>query len=180
MATRKVLDERVAGTECEIPQHPRVEPLTVKTLLSRQTPKLYCVPASATAKEALQLMANHDVGAVLVLDGDSFVGVFSERSYIRSTIRSTQASTKSPADIPIREVIVSSDISVSLTDSVQTCLNLMSENHLRNLPVMEAGHPVALLSLEDFLGAMVAYLERVFKENEVDHRIAFLRGTYSC
>jgi CBS domain-containing protein len=76
--------------------------------------------------------------------------------------------------------MASCDISATLTDSVQTCLNLMSENHLRYLPVIEAGHPVALLSLEDFLGAMVAYLERVFKENEVDHRIAFLRGTYSC
>ena len=176
MATRKVLDDRVTGTECEIPQHPRVEPLTVKSVLHRRTPILHCVPATATAKEALQLMAHHDVGAVLVLDGDSFVGVFSERNYIRST----QASTKSPADIPIREVIVSSDISVGLTDSVQTCLNLMRENHLRYLPVIEAGHPVALLSLEDLLGAMVAYLERVFKENEVDHRIAILRGTYSC
>jgi predicted transcriptional regulator len=97
-----------------------------------------------------------------------------------STIRSPQASTKPVADIQIRELIAASDISVGLADSVQTCLNLMSENHLRYLPVMEAGHPVALLSLEDFLGEMVTYLERVFKENEVDHRIAFLSGTYSC
>jgi CBS domain-containing protein len=176
MPTRKVLDQRVTGTESEIPQHPRVQALTVRSVLHHRPPILHCVPATATAKEALQLMAHHDVGAVLVLDHDTFVGVFSERDYIRST----QASTKSPADIPIREVIASGGISVGLTDSVQTCLNLMSENHLRYLPVIEAGHPFALLSLEDFLGEMVAYLERVFKESEVDHRIANLRGTYSC
>ena len=179
MAIRKVLDERVTGTECEIPQHPRVEPLTVKTILAHLVPSPIYVPASATAREALQLMADHDVAAVLVLDSDRFIGVFSERDYIRSTIRTTPASTDAAA-LPIRELIASSDISVSPADSVQTALSRMSESHLRYLPVMEAGRPLALLSLEDLLGAIVAYLERVFKESEVDLRIVNLRGTYSC
>jgi hypothetical protein len=56
----------------------------------------------------------------------------------------------------------------------------MMENHLRYLPVREQGKLIALLPREDFLAEMVAYLERVFKENELDQKIVFLQGTYSC
>jgi signal-transduction protein with cAMP-binding, CBS, and nucleotidyltransferase domain len=76
--------------------------------------------------------------------------------------------------------MTSCDVFANLADSVQQCLSLMVEKRLRYLPVQEEGNPIALLSFFDLLSEMVAYLERVFKENELDQQIVFLRGTYSC
>lgn len=174
MGTRKVLDERVCGIQLEIPRHPRVEPVTVSCVLRKRPSTLHCVSADATSLEALQLMANHDIGAVLVMDGSRVAGVFSERDHARNALQGTQLTA------PVRELITSCDIVANPTDSLQDCLNLMIGNHLRYLPVLEAGTPVAILSLEDSLKEMVAYLERVFKENGLDQQIVFLRGTYSC
>jgi CBS domain-containing protein len=175
-ATRNVLDARVGGTQYEIPRHPRVEPLTVKSVLRKMPSKLHCVSADATSLEALKILAEHDIGAVLVLDGGRLIGIFSERDYARSSIRATEL----PTAIPLREVVTPCDIFAKLTDSVQECLSLLMENHLRYLPVQEGGNLIAMLSREDFLNEMVAYLERVFKEKELDQQIVFLRGTYSC
>lgn len=176
MAFRKVLNARVAGTQFDIPRHPRVEPLTVKSVLRKRPSKLQCISADATSLEALKLMAEHDIGAVLVLDGGRLVGLFSERDYARSSIRATQL----PAAMPVREVMTACDVFADLTDSVQTCLSLMIDNGLRYLPVQDGNNLTAMLSLDDFLYEMVANLERVFKENELDQQIVFLRGTYSC
>jgi CBS domain-containing protein len=176
MATRKVLDARVAGTQFEIPQHPRVEPLTAKSVLTKRPSGLHCVTADATMLEALKLMAEHDIGAVLVTDGGGLIGFFSERDYARSSIRATELATA----IPVREGMTLCGITANLTDSVQTCLSLMIDNRLRYLPVQDKGNLVAMLSLDDLLREMVENLERVFKENELDQQIVFLRGTYSC
>jgi CBS domain-containing protein len=121
-------------------------------------------------------MAEHDIGAVLVSDGGRLIGMFSERDYARSSIRAAE----SPMAIPLREVMPSFDIFANPADSVQQCLSLMIDKRLRYLPVQEEGNPIALLSFLDLLSEMVAYLERVFKENELDQQVVFLRGTYSC
>jgi CBS domain-containing protein len=176
MFTQKVLDARVAGTQFESPRHPRVEPLTVNNVL-RQTPsRVHCVNVNATSLDALKLMAEHDIGAVLVSDGGRVVGTFSERDYARGSIQTIG----SPRDMQLREVMTSCDIVANLTDTVQACLSLMMENHLRYLPVQDGDNPIALLTFDDLLREKVAYLERVFKENEIDQQIVFLRGTYSC
>jgi CBS domain-containing protein len=176
MAIREVLDARVAGTQFESPRHPRVEPLTVKSVLQKSPSRLHCVRADATSLEALKLMAEYDIGAVLVLDAGRLIGIFSERDYARSSIRATQLA----AAIPLHEVMTSCDIFANLTDSAQKCVSLMVENRLHYLPVKEKDNLIGVLSLDDFLKEMVAYLERVFKENELDQQIVFLQGTYSC
>jgi CBS domain-containing protein len=104
------------------------------------------------------------------------VGLFSGHNYARASIRATQ----SPTAIPVRAVMTPCDISVNPADSVHKCLSLMLQNSLRHLPVQEEGTLIAVLSLDDLLYEMVAYLERVFRENELDQQIVFLRGTYSC
>jgi len=163
MAARKVLDARVAGTQSVLPRHPRVEPLTVQSVLQRRPSTPFSVNVSATSLEALTVMAEYDVGAVLVLDGRRVIGVFSERDYSRASTRMHLCDTfASPAD------------------SVNDCLNRMTHDGLQHLPVQHNGDIVAMLSLDDLLYEMVAYLERVFKEYAVDQQIVFLSGTYSC
>lgn len=176
MAARKVLDARVAGTQSVLPGHPRVEPLTVQSVLQRRPSTPFSVNVSATSLEALTVMAEYDVGAVLVLDGRRVIGVFSERDYSRASTRTAQ----SPAAVPVRELMHLCDTFASPADSVNDCLNRMTHDGLQHLPVQHNGDIVAMLSLDDLLYEMVAYLERVFKEYAVDQQIVFLSGTYSC
>jgi CBS domain-containing protein len=176
MTTRKVLDARVAGTKGEFPQHPRVAPLTVKSVLKNHPPAPQCLRADDTVRAALKIMAEHDIGAVPVMDGVRLIGIFSERDYARCSTWAAQPGMTTP----LREVMTACTLFANLTDSVQECLRLMLENRARYLPIQEEGNLIALLSIDDLLGGMVAYLERVFKENELDRQIVSLRGTYSC
>jgi len=176
MSARKVLEARVAGTQGEFPRHPRVEPPTVKSLLHKNPLAPHCVSVNATSQEALKIMAEHDIGAVLVLDGSRLAGIFSERDHARSSLRAAQ----SAGATPLREAMTPCSVFATPTDSVQKCMSLMSENRLRYLAVQEGKIPIAILALEDLLNEMLAYLDRVFKENEMDQQVASLRGTYSC
>jgi CBS domain-containing protein len=176
MAIRNMLDARVAGTKDRFPQHPRVERLTVKSVLLGKPSGLHWLSADATSLDALKLMSEHDVGAVLVLDGGRLAGMFCGRDYVHSSVRAPGLA----AAIPLRDVMTPCAMFARPTDSVQDCLSLMTHHGWRYLPVQDEGHPIAMVSLEDLLGEMVAYLARVFKENEMDQQIAGLQGTYSC
>jgi len=126
--------------------------------------------------QALKVMSELDIGAVMVLDGVQIIGIFSERDYVRSSI----LAAPSPATVAVGEVMTPCAICAYITDSLQHCLKLMLDNRLRYLPILDGGAPIGLLSLEEALREMVTYLEKVFKENEMDGRIANLQGTYSC
>jgi CBS domain-containing protein len=173
MGGRKGLDGRVAGKLSEMPRHPRVEPLTLKSLIQKRGSKPSAVSADATPLSAVKLMAEQDAGAVLVMDDGHVVGIFSERDYTRSAIRSEGASE-------VRDVMTPCGVQAKVTDSVQDCLRHMKENRLRYLTVAEGREVVAVLSQEEILDGMIGYLEEVFRECEMDRQIVNLRGTYSC
>jgi CBS domain-containing protein len=148
----------------------------VKDVLEGKAAKLQYLQADATCLEALKVMAEDDVEAVLVADSGGSVGIFSERNFARNSIHAKQL----PAAILLGQVMIPCNVVANLGDSVQQCITLMNENQLRYLPVREEGNLIAILSLEDLLYEMVSYLERVFKENQLDLQVASLRGTYSC
>jgi len=172
VGNRKVLDDRVAGTRLEIPQHPRVELPTVRSVLQKIPSTLHSADVAASLPEALKILSEQDVGAILVLDAGRMVGILSERDYVRISNASTTTR--------VGDVMSPCDTAGALTDSAHACLSRMIEKHVRYLPILEGGNPIALLSREDLLNAVLAYLERVFKESELDRQIASLQGTYSC
>jgi CBS domain-containing protein len=176
MPARKVLDQRVAAAQLEIPRHPRVSPPTVQSVLANMPSPLHSVPAHATALEALQLMAARDVGAIAVMEDNRLIGIFSERDCARASLHAAHP----PSSTPVRQVMTPCDLFAGLADSLPQCLTLMTKNALRYLPVLDDGHPVAILSRDLLLAEMVAYLQRVSHETELDQQIVFLRGTYSC
>jgi CBS domain-containing protein len=180
MAIRKGLDARVAEAKCEIPGHPRVSSPTVRSVLQNRHATLHFVSAEATLLEALRTMEAHGLAAVPVLDDGRLIGIFAEHDFARIWIAASGATSQSAMATPLRQVMTPCEVWASLADPVPQCLSVMMENHLRYLPVREQGKLIALLPREDFLAEMVAYLERVFKENELDQKIVFLQGTYSC
>lgn len=103
-------------------------------------------------------------------------GILSERDCVRSIARATRL----PTDIAVREAMRPCEAFASSTDSLQQCLRVMLDEGLHYLPILESSSPIGLLSLEDLLREMLAYLEKIFKESEVDQRIVNLSGTYSC
>ena len=156
----------------QIPQHPRVPPLTVRRLLARTPSPAHAVAVDAPVRAALQAMAEHAVRAVVVVDGSRVVGVFSENA----------AASRDPAATlePLRQAIDGMAVVATGEQTVQECIALMDEKRVRYLPVCEDGRLIGLLTLDDLLRGVIAHYELVFRELELDQRILFLRGTYSC
>ena len=170
------MDARVAGEQFELPRHARVEPLSLKGVLVQNPQALICVDAETSSQEVLRMLAEHGAAAAAVMEGGRLIGVFSECDYARASLYGTV----NPAAISVCRTMMPCAAAAAPTDSVQSCLQLMYEHHLRELPVEENGRVLALVSREELLAALVAYLERVCKEAELDRQIVNLRGTYSC
>ena len=107
----------------------------VGSILDRKGREIWAIAAEASVYEAIALMAEKNVGALPVMDGPTLLGMISERDYSRKVILHGRVSRETPvADIMTREVIT-----VSSEDSVEDCLEIMTKNHVRHLPVIEDG-----------------------------------------
>jgi len=168
-----VLAARQAITEA---QHPRVPEPTAKSALARLGPlDVATVGEDATALDALKVMAERDTAAVAVVSPAGLVGIFSERDHARNSLGNRTAN-----DTPIIDIMSRSVAGVAPADSVRRCLALMNERQVAHVAVLDQGRLVGLLSQADLLAAQIAYHERIFHETEMDQKLLFLRGTYSC
>lgn len=111
-----------------------------------------CVAPSHTIFQTLQVMAEWNVGAVLVVEGECLVGIFSERDYARRVI----LSGKSSATTLVADVMTRCVLCVKPETRVSECLALMTEKHVRHLPVKEGGKVLGLLSIGDLVRATIA------------------------
>jgi len=176
MSTPKVLESRVRGQEFGTPGHPRVEPLTVRSILKNGQFATHCVSADVASLDALRSMAEHNVSAVLVLDDGRPGGIFSHRDYAAASAQfGPSAATK-----PVSLTMAPCKFVVTPADSAQKCLQLMHDNHLHYLPIQDKDEFLALLTLEDLLNELVTHYGKIFKEYALDQQLLFLRGTYSC
>jgi CBS domain-containing protein len=105
----------------------------------------YCVNASDTVAQALKLMAEASISALLVKDGDRYVGIYTERDYAR---KGELAGRKADATL-IKEVMTEKMITVAPDTSVDQCVGLMLKYRIRHLPVVENEHIVGLISMRD-------------------------------
>ncbi len=160
----------------KLPQHPRIRPSTVRNLLALKSPAVHPVMAGATVRDALKLMADDDVGALVVLDGGRVAGIFSEREHAR--MAAVGAGTADAT--PVSHVMTKCGVFATPPQTVQACLELMNAKRLQYIPVIEGGRLLALLSIGDLLEETIAHYERIFQALELDQRILFLQGTYSC
>ena len=125
----------------------------LEQLLDAKKFKLISIDADATVYKALELMAEYDIGALLVMDAGTAAGVFSERDYARKVI----LHGKSSKEIPVREVMSKELICVTLTQSVEECMAIMTERHVRHLPVLaEDGSVAGFLSIGDLVKEMLS------------------------
>jgi CBS domain-containing protein len=123
--------------------------MRVKKLLDKKGHDVYSVSPDATVYDALKLMAEKEIGALVVLEDGKMVGILSERDYARKIILKGKASK----DTAVREIMTSEVIHTRPDQKVQKCLSLMTKHRFRHIPVLEGDRLVGILSIEDVKGA---------------------------
>jgi len=126
---------------------------SLEQLLALKPHRLISVEAGETVLHALHLLATFDIGALLVMDGNRPVGIFSERDYARKVVLLGRAS----ATTQVREVMSDRLLTVPLTETVEACMEIMTEQHVRHLPVLAADGSVAgFLSIGDLVKEVIS------------------------
>ncbi|MBT1119963.1 CBS domain-containing protein [Stutzerimonas nitrititolerans] len=126
---------------------------TVAQLLrDKQHQNVHTISSEATVLEFLQAMAEHNVGALPVVDDGELVGIVSERDYARKIVLQGRSSVGTP----VSTIMSSPVITTEPQQSIQACMSLMTDRHLRHLPVVEEGRLVGLLSIGDLVKEAIA------------------------
>ncbi len=124
---------------------------TVAQVLQRKALAVLGIGPEDTVFDALRLMAEHDVGALLVMDGERLAGIFSERDYARKVILVGKASR----DTLVREIMTVDVHVVSPANTVDECMALMSDLRVRHLPVVDGARVVGVISMRDAVRATI-------------------------
>ena len=135
---------------------------TLKQLLAEKSGALAVVAPQDTVYHALSVMATHNVGAVLVLDGEHLIGIFSERDYARKVI----LHGKSSKDLMVREVMSERVVIVSPKHSIEECMALMTDKHIRHLPVVDGTQVIGIVSIGDLVKQIISNQQFIISELE--------------
>lgn len=136
---------------------------TLKQLLESKSKKLASIAPEQTVLRALEVMAEHDVGALLVLDGKRLAGVFSERDYARKVI----LQGKSSSHTKVSEVMSGKVVYVTLSRTIEECMAIMTEKHFRHLPVLDdAQNVVGIVSIGDLIKETISQQSFIISQLE--------------
>lgn len=119
--------------------------MKVKELLDKKGYEVYSISPDATVYDALKVLAEKEIGALVVVEDEKMVGILSERDYARKII----LKGKSSKETLVREIMTSEVIHTRPKEKVRKCLSLMTKHRVRHLPVLEAERLVGILSIED-------------------------------
>jgi CBS domain-containing protein len=142
--------------------------ITVKDLLAERNGSTVVISPKDTVYRALQLMAENNVGSVVVSDGGRMVGIFTERDYCRKIILMGRSSL----DTPIDEIMTKKMITVHPEQTLEDCLEFMTKYHIRHLPVEDKGKLIGVVSMRD---AMAMILSN--KEDRIERLENYILGT---
>ena len=137
----------------------------VEQILREKTGGTLSVAPDATVFAALELMAQKNVGALLVMDGDQLAGIFSERDYARKVV----LEGKSSKETPVREIMTAKVVCAKPSQSIEECMALMTDKHCRHLPVIDGNKVVGVISIGDVVKALLS--EQTFVISQLEHYI---------
>ncbi|HET9413346.1 MAG TPA: CBS domain-containing protein [Pseudolabrys sp.] len=138
-------------------------------MLQSKAQQLWTVGPGDSALTALRIMADKNIGFLVVLDHGAMVGVLSERDCARTLV----LSRKSPEATLVTDMMVRDVVTVDLTHTFADCLRLMHQHGVRHLPVLDNGKPVAVVSIRDLLSEAVAHHAKIISELECERLTIF-------
>ena len=124
---------------------------TVRDILKVKGSEVCCVGPASTVFEAVQLMAEKEIGALMVMEGAQVVGLISERDYARKIILQGRASPTTQ----VKEIMITPVVYTHLEQPIEECMALMTEKRTRHLPVIEEGKLVGIISIGDLVKAII-------------------------
>jgi CBS domain-containing protein len=124
----------------------------ISSILFHKTSSLWTIAPEATVYEAIKLMAEHNIGALLVMTGGKLTGVFTERDYTRKVA----LHGKNSRQTQVWEILPKEFVSVTTDDSVEDCMRLMTESRVRHLPVLEGENVVGIISIGDLVNWIIS------------------------
>ena len=124
---------------------------TVRQLLARKGHALWSIGPDSTVREAVEMMARKDIGALLVMDGERLVGLIAERHYARNVV----LKGKTSATTPVREAMDMRPVTTAPQQSVEECMAIMSETRVRHLPVLVDGRVIGVISIGDLVQSVI-------------------------
>lgn len=124
----------------------------VSQILQSKGNHTWTIAPNATVFDALTLMAEKDIGALLVINNDEVVGIFSERDYARKIV----LHGKSSIDTEVQEIMTSEVLCISPDQSVRKCMALMTDKRIRHIPVLDDERLVGVISIGDVVKAIIA------------------------
>ena len=135
---------------------------TVRQLLEAKGNRVFSIAPASPVYDALLIMAENRIGALVVLEGEHLVGIFSERDYAREVVLKGKTSRTTP----VRDIMSTAVITVSPDTMVDDCMNLMSGKRIRHLPVLENDRVVGVLSIGDLVKETIDYQQFLIKQLE--------------
>ena len=138
---------------------------TVMQILDTKGYAVWSIHPQESVLAAIQQMAEKEVGALVVLEGDALVGIISERDYARKVILKGRAAHETA----VREIMTPDVICVRLDQSIEECMSIVTERRIRHLPVLDSGGLVGIISIGDLVKTIIA--EQQFIIEQLEHYI---------
>ncbi len=135
---------------------------TVSQLLDGKGRAIYSIGPEDPVLQAIKLMAERHVGALLVMKGHELLGILSERDYARKVILMGRSSD----DTPVKDIMTSQVVTVASGQSLDECMRLVTERRIRHLPVVDAGKVVGMISIGDLVKAVIEDQQRTIEQLE--------------
>jgi CBS domain-containing protein len=133
---------------------------TMGHFLADNNRPIYSVRPDATVREALELMAQKNIGALLVIDGMGLAGVFSERDYARKVV----LMGKSSNEALVKDIMTAEVITVESTQTMEHCMQIMTDHRVRHLPIMDKQQVKGLISIGDVVKEMMAHQKATIEQ----------------
>ena len=135
---------------------------TVQQILDAKPSQIFSVTEDSSVLSGLQLMMERNVSALLIVENDTLTGIFTERDYARKII----LYGKSSAETTIGEVMTADPITVQPKDSIELCMKIMTDKHIRHLPVMVDGEVIGMVSIGDVVKFIIADQKQTISQLE--------------
>ena len=144
---------------------------TIGEIVRNKGVAIWSVSPDARVFDAIQLMSDKNIGAVLVMDGETLVGILSERDYTRKVA----LKGKSSKETPVRDIMTDTVLTTTPRSSVEDCLRIMTDSRVRHLPVIENGKVVGVISIGNLVNWVISAQTSTIRQLE-----SYIAGGYSA